>query len=62
MFQILHTLSLFNNKSRNVLQNWRRNVKASRFVMTLRDHYREKGENDGDGLDGLLGNHGSWPR
>ncbi|TCD60695.1 hypothetical protein EIP91_009662, partial [Steccherinum ochraceum] len=26
------------------LKNWRRNVKASLFVMTLRDHFREQGE------------------
>ncbi|THH29238.1 hypothetical protein EUX98_g4953 [Antrodiella citrinella] len=33
--------------------NWRRNVKASLFVMTLRDHFREKGEEDSSGIQAL---------
>ncbi|TCD65461.1 hypothetical protein EIP91_002675 [Steccherinum ochraceum] len=33
--------------------NWRRNVKASLFVMTLRDLFREKGEENSNGMEAL---------
>ena len=35
------------------IQGWRRNVKASLFVMTLRDHFREKAEENSNGLEAL---------
>ena len=35
------------------LQNWRRNVKASLFVMTLRDHFREKNNENITGVEAL---------